>query len=80
MNVKCLVKNSATLTGAMFTAHAAQVHVTLPTLSEFDKEVNAFMFPSLVSILLLLSYDHRMSTSSVHDFRGVSARWRYRAC
>jgi hypothetical protein len=39
INVKCLVKNSATLTGAMFTAHAAQVQITLPTLSEFDKEV-----------------------------------------
>ncbi|CAM6093001.1 unnamed protein product [Calypogeia fissa] len=41
MNVKCLVKNSATLTGALFTAHAAQVHVTLPTLTEFDKEIVA---------------------------------------
>ncbi|BBN16075.1 pyruvate kinase [Marchantia polymorpha subsp. ruderalis] len=38
-NVKCLVKNSATLTGTLFTAHAAGVPVGLPTLSDFDKEV-----------------------------------------
>lgn len=39
MDVKCVIKNSATLTGALFTAHAVQVPVTLPTLSESDKKV-----------------------------------------
>ncbi|KAJ7279824.1 hypothetical protein O6H91_Y377000 [Diphasiastrum complanatum] len=38
-DVICKVKNSATLTGALFTAHASQVPIKLPTLSEFDKDV-----------------------------------------
>ncbi|CAM6102215.1 unnamed protein product [Calypogeia fissa] len=39
MDVKCVIKNSATLTGALFTAHVTQVPVTLPTLSESDKRI-----------------------------------------
>jgi pyruvate kinase len=41
MDVKCEVKNSATLTGGLFTAHATQVPVNLPTLSEADKKTIA---------------------------------------
>eukprot|EP00271_Cylindrocystis_brebissonii_P007788 TRINITY_DN214_c0_g2_i2.p1 TRINITY_DN214_c0_g2~~TRINITY_DN214_c0_g2_i2.p1 ORF type:complete len:530 (+),score=138.56 TRINITY_DN214_c0_g2_i2:147-1736(+) len=37
-DVLCHVKNAATLSGPLFTAHAASVHVGLPTLSEQDKE------------------------------------------
>jgi pyruvate kinase len=39
MDVKCVIKNSATLTGALFTAHVTQVPVSLPTLSESDKKI-----------------------------------------
>ncbi|RCV37857.1 hypothetical protein SEVIR_8G098500v4 [Setaria viridis] len=38
-NVNCLVKNTATLAGPIFTFHVSQVHINLPTLSEYDKQV-----------------------------------------
>ncbi|KAL7092165.1 hypothetical protein ACP275_12G148900 [Erythranthe tilingii] len=37
--VVCIIKNSATLAGALFTLHASQVHIDLPTLSDKDKKV-----------------------------------------
>lgn len=37
--VICLVKNSATLSGFIFTMHISQVQINLPTLSDADKEV-----------------------------------------
>eukprot|EP00475_Leptophrys_vorax_P038353 TRINITY_DN6744_c0_g3_i1.p1 TRINITY_DN6744_c0_g3~~TRINITY_DN6744_c0_g3_i1.p1 ORF type:complete len:372 (-),score=42.37 TRINITY_DN6744_c0_g3_i1:371-1447(-) len=40
-DIVCFVKNSATLAGAVFTAHVAQVHIDLPTLSEADKRLLA---------------------------------------
>ena len=47
-DVICLVKNSATLAGSLFTAHASQVHIDLPTLTETDKEV-CFLLPYFCS-------------------------------
>ncbi|KAK9154688.1 hypothetical protein Sjap_002168 [Stephania japonica] len=38
-DVLCLVKNSATLVGFIFTMHVPQVPINLPTLTDFDKEV-----------------------------------------
>ncbi|PIA48156.1 hypothetical protein AQUCO_01400620v1 [Aquilegia coerulea] len=38
-DVICLVKNSATLAGFIFTMHISQVHINLPTLTEVDKQV-----------------------------------------
>ncbi|KAF1860302.1 hypothetical protein Lal_00037640 [Lupinus albus] len=38
-DVVCTIKNSATLSGSLFTLHASQVHIDLPTLTEKDKEV-----------------------------------------
>ncbi|KAJ7976038.1 Pyruvate kinase family protein [Quillaja saponaria] len=38
-DVVCVIKNSATLAGSLFTLHASQIHIDLPTLSEKDKEV-----------------------------------------
>ncbi|CAL5389347.1 unnamed protein product [Camellia sinensis] len=38
-DVVCLIKNTATLTGSLFTLHASQIHIELPTLSDKDKEV-----------------------------------------
>ncbi|CAA6663872.1 unnamed protein product [Spirodela intermedia] len=37
-DVICLVKNSATLAGFIFTMHAAQVRINLPTLTDTDKQ------------------------------------------
>lgn len=38
-DVVCVVKNSATLAGSLFTLHASQVHIDMPTLTDKDKEV-----------------------------------------
>ncbi|KAJ1418881.1 Pyruvate/Phosphoenolpyruvate kinase-like domain superfamily [Sesbania bispinosa] len=38
-DVVCTIKNSATLAGSLFTLHASQIHIDLPTLTEKDKEV-----------------------------------------
>jgi len=40
-DIVCCVKNSATLVGSLFTVHATQVHIDLPTLSDTDKHVIA---------------------------------------
>lgn len=42
-DVICLVKNSATLAGFLFSMHVGQVHINLPTLSDFDKQVSLFV-------------------------------------
>lgn len=39
-DVNCKIKNTATLAGALFTLHASQIHIDLPTLTEKDKEVS----------------------------------------
>lgn len=39
VDVVCLIKNSATLVGSLFTLHASQIHIDLPTLTAKDKEV-----------------------------------------
>lgn len=38
-DVVCVIKNTATLAGALFTMHASQVPIEMPTLSDKDKEV-----------------------------------------
>ncbi|KAG7027216.1 Pyruvate kinase 1, cytosolic [Cucurbita argyrosperma subsp. argyrosperma] len=38
-DVVCTVKNSATLSGSLFTLHGSQIHINLPTLTDKDKEV-----------------------------------------
>nr|AIZ68207.1 pyruvate kinase, cytosolic isozyme-like isoform X1 [Albuca bracteata] len=38
-DVVCVIKNSATLAGSLFTLHISQIHIDLPTLSDADKEV-----------------------------------------
>nr|CBX25311.1 hypothetical_protein [Oryza brachyantha] len=37
-DVVCVIKNSATLAGSLFTLHCSQIHIDLPTLSDEDKE------------------------------------------
>ena len=39
-DVVCVIKNSATLAGSLFTLHASQIRIELPTLSDKDKEVS----------------------------------------
>ncbi|KAJ9553743.1 hypothetical protein OSB04_017788 [Centaurea solstitialis] len=38
-DVVCLIKNSATLSGSLFTLHVSQIRIDLPTLTDKDKEV-----------------------------------------
>ncbi|XP_059462613.1 pyruvate kinase 1, cytosolic isoform X2 [Corylus avellana] len=38
-DVVCVIKNSATLSGALFTLHASQIHIDMPTLTDKDKDV-----------------------------------------
>ncbi|XP_021724774.1 pyruvate kinase 1, cytosolic-like [Chenopodium quinoa] len=38
-DVVCLIKNSATLSGPLYTLHVSQIHIDRPTLTEKDKEV-----------------------------------------
>ncbi|TYK29369.1 pyruvate kinase 2, cytosolic-like [Cucumis melo var. makuwa] len=42
-DVGCVVKNSATLVGTVYTLHAAEVHIDLPTPIEKDKEARQFL-------------------------------------
>ncbi|XP_057785204.1 pyruvate kinase 2, cytosolic-like isoform X2 [Salvia miltiorrhiza] len=37
-DVVCLIKNSATLAGSLYTLHASQIRIELPTLTDKDKE------------------------------------------
>jgi pyruvate kinase len=39
-DVVCVIKISATLAGSLFTLHASQIRIELPTLSDKDKEVS----------------------------------------
>ncbi|RDX99707.1 Pyruvate kinase 1, cytosolic, partial [Mucuna pruriens] len=38
-DVTCLVKNTATLSGSLYTLHVSQIRIDLPTLTDKDKEV-----------------------------------------
>ncbi|KAK7355268.1 hypothetical protein VNO80_14520 [Phaseolus coccineus] len=38
-DVTCVIKNSATLSGSLYTLHVSQIHIDLPTLTNKDKEV-----------------------------------------
>ncbi|CAN6452300.1 unnamed protein product [Victoria cruziana] len=38
-DVVCVIKNTATLSGSLFTLHASQIRIDLPTLTDSDKEV-----------------------------------------
>ena len=38
-DVVCIIKNTATLAGSLFTLHVSQIHIDLPTLTEADKIV-----------------------------------------
>jgi pyruvate kinase len=44
-DVVCLIKNSATLSGTLYTLHVSQIRIDLPTLTDKDKEVSCSLFP-----------------------------------
>lgn len=49
-DVVCVIKNSATLSGGLFTLHASQIHIDMPTLTDKDKDVWATVPPSYVLV------------------------------
>ncbi|XP_020111979.1 pyruvate kinase 2, cytosolic-like [Ananas comosus] len=55
-DVSCLIKNSATLAGSIFTIHVSQVHIDLPTLSSYDKQVISTWGSSNNVDIISLSY------------------------
>lgn len=57
MDVVCKIKNSATLAGALFTLHASQIHIDLPTLTDKDKEVSILTGYHFVFIYVALLYN-----------------------
>ena len=48
-DVVCLIKNSATLSGSLYTLHVSQIHIDLPTLTDKDKEVSSLFAPDTMS-------------------------------
>ncbi|KAK6156314.1 hypothetical protein DH2020_010562 [Rehmannia glutinosa] len=42
-DVVCMIKNSATLAGPLYTLHVSQIRIELPTLTEKDKEAREFI-------------------------------------
>lgn len=52
--VVCLIKNSATLAGSLYTLHVSQIRIDMPTLTDKDKEVhNLFYLLAQFRVLLL---------------------------
>lgn len=43
-DVVCLIKNSATLSGTLYTLHVSQIRIDLPTLTDKDKEVSCSLW------------------------------------
>nr|CAD1820517.1 unnamed protein product [Ananas comosus var. bracteatus] len=41
--VVCIIKNSATLAGSLFTLHISKIHINLPTFSDSDKDAREFL-------------------------------------
>ncbi|KAK3119952.1 hypothetical protein QOZ80_9AG0678490 [Eleusine coracana subsp. coracana] len=66
-NVNCLVKNTATLAGPVFTMHASQVHIGLPTLSEYDKQVISTW--GSCNNVDIISLSHTRSDEDVRELR-----------
>uniref|UniRef100_A0A0E0R5T5 Pyruvate kinase n=1 Tax=Oryza rufipogon TaxID=4529 RepID=A0A0E0R5T5_ORYRU len=66
-NVECLVTNTATLAGPMFTLHVSKAHVSLPTLSDYDKEVISTW--GLHNSVDIISLSHTRSAEDVRELR-----------
>lgn len=59
-DVSCVIKNTATLAGSLFTLHISQIHIDLPTLSDTDKDVssvysNWFLFNNCLKLAFIHS-------------------------
>ncbi|KMZ72597.1 Pyruvate kinase [Zostera marina] len=66
-DVICLIKNTATLTGYIFTMHVSQAHINIPTLTDTDKQVISKWGSHNDIDIISLSYTR--SASDVHELR-----------
>ncbi|KAA0036675.1 pyruvate kinase 2, cytosolic-like [Cucumis melo var. makuwa] len=69
-DVGCLVKNSATLVGTMYTLHAAEIHIDLPTLTEKDR-VTFFCFLFVMPIIATWGVKNKIDFLSLSHARHV---------
>ncbi|XP_073289426.1 pyruvate kinase 1, cytosolic-like [Primulina huaijiensis] len=68
-NVVCVIKNSATLAGSLFTLHASQIHIDLPTLTDEDKKViSSWGVQNKIDFLSLSYTRHAEDVREARDF------------
>ncbi|CAH9127846.1 unnamed protein product [Cuscuta epithymum] len=68
-DVVCVVKNSATLAGSLFTLHVSQVHIDLPTLSDKDKEaISSWGVQNKIDFLSLSYTRHAEDVREARNF------------
>ncbi|KAI3746301.1 hypothetical protein L6452_08728 [Arctium lappa] len=68
-DVICKIKNSATLAGALFTLHASQIHIDLPTLTDKDKEnISTWGVPNKIDFLSLSYTRHAQDVREAREF------------
>ncbi|KAL3839744.1 hypothetical protein ACJIZ3_024335 [Penstemon smallii] len=68
-DVVCLSKNSATLAGSLFTLHASQIRIELPTLSAADKQViSSWGVKNKIDFLSLSYTRHAEDVREARDF------------
>ncbi|XP_055830608.1 pyruvate kinase 1, cytosolic-like [Solanum dulcamara] len=68
-DVVCLIKNSATLAGLLYTLHVSQIRIELPTLTDKDKEVlSSWAFRNKIDILSLSYTRHAEDVRHAREF------------
>jgi len=72
-DVVCVIKNSATLSGSLFTLHVSQVHIDLPTLTDSDKEVISKW--GAVNKIDFLSLSYTRHAKDVREAREVLSKF-----
>ncbi|CAN1860356.1 Pyruvate kinase 1, cytosolic, partial [Linum perenne] len=68
-DVVCVIKNTATLAGSLFTLHASQLRIELPTLSDKDKEVCVISTWGLPNKIDFLSLSYTRHAEDVRQAR-----------
>ncbi|RLM58922.1 pyruvate kinase [Panicum miliaceum] len=68
-DVVCIIKNTATLAGSLFTLHCSQIHIDLPTLSDEDKDViRKWGVPNKIDFLSLSYTRHAEDVRQAREF------------
>ncbi|GLT93286.1 hypothetical protein SLE2022_110870 [Rubroshorea leprosula] len=68
-DVVCMIKNSATLSGQLYTLHVSQIHIDLPTLTDKDKAViSTWGVQNTIDILALSYTRHAEDIRHARDY------------